>query len=119
MGLKSEAPVRSSPPRNKSSRRPPISDKALAHKKLSNPTSTRKQIYALNNLEERQQEDLTLASIPFRFKAGGDGRGSMPSTVTAHSHRSTTKSSNKAFKSRKATKGALKELAKGMNLNLF
>jgi pre-rRNA-processing protein TSR1 len=118
MGLKSEAPVRSSP-RNKSSHHPPISDKALAHKKLSNPTSTRKQIYALNNLEERQQEDLILASIPFRFKAGGDGRGSMPSTVTAHSHRSTTKSSNKAFKSRKATKGALKELAKGMNLNLF
>lgn len=54
-----------------------------------------------------------MASIPFRFKAGGNGSGSMPSSVTAHSHRSTTKVSNKPFKSRKATKGALKELSKG------
>ncbi|KAH8811541.1 hypothetical protein F5884DRAFT_700182 [Xylogone sp. PMI_703] len=37
----------------------------------------------------------------------------MPSTTVAHSHRSTTKVSNKPFKSRKATKGALKERAKG------
>jgi len=57
----------------------------------------------------------TLASIPFRFKAGGNGNGSdsMPSSVTSHSHRSTTKVSHKAFKSRKATKGALKEISKG------
>ncbi|KAH8687193.1 putative ribosome biogenesis protein tsr1 like protein [Tricladium varicosporioides] len=37
----------------------------------------------------------------------------MPSTVGTHSHRSTTKSSHKSFKSRKATKGALKEIQKG------
>jgi pre-rRNA-processing protein TSR1 len=37
----------------------------------------------------------------------------MPATV-AHSHRSTTKVSHKSFKSRKSTKGALKELMKGM-----
>ncbi|KAH8589697.1 putative ribosome biogenesis protein tsr1 like protein [Bisporella sp. PMI_857] len=37
----------------------------------------------------------------------------MPSSITSHSHRSTTKSSHKPFKSRKATKGALKELTKG------
>lgn len=30
-----------------------------------------------------------------------------------HSHRSTTKSSHKPFKARKATKGALKEILKG------
>ncbi|PSS07162.1 hypothetical protein M430DRAFT_23311 [Amorphotheca resinae ATCC 22711] len=37
----------------------------------------------------------------------------MPSSVASHSHRSTTKVSHKPFKSRKATKGALKELSKG------
>ena len=37
----------------------------------------------------------------------------MPATV-AHSHRSTTKVAHKSFKARKATKGALKELLKGM-----
>ncbi|RFU25399.1 hypothetical protein B7463_g10934, partial [Scytalidium lignicola] len=37
----------------------------------------------------------------------------MPSTTVAHSHRSTTKISHKPFKSRKATKGALKEKSKG------
>ncbi|TVY80311.1 Ribosome biogenesis protein tsr1, partial [Lachnellula suecica] len=53
-----------------------------------------------------------VASIPFRFKAGGNGT-SMPSSVASHSHRSTTKSSHKPFKSRKASKGALKEIQKG------
>lgn len=38
----------------------------------------------------------------------------MPAAV-AHSHRPTTKVSHKGFKSRKATKGALRERAKGMN----
>jgi hypothetical protein len=52
-----------------------------------------------------------VASIPYRFKAGGDGN--MPSTVQ-HSHRSTTKASHKPFKSRKASKGALKEISKGL-----
>ena len=54
-----------------------------------------------------------MASIPFRFKAGGDSSGGMPSALSSHSHRSTTKVSHKPFKSRKATKGALKEIAKG------
>ncbi|CAL3973555.1 unnamed protein product, partial [Diplocarpon coronariae] len=51
-----------------------------------------------------------MASIPFRFKAGGNGN--MAPSVDGHSHRSTTKGTQKAFKSRKATKGALKEIAK-------
>lgn len=38
----------------------------------------------------------------------------MPAPVAIHSHRSTTKVSHKAFKARKATKGALKEISKGM-----
>ncbi|KAE8441680.1 hypothetical protein EG329_004553 [Mollisiaceae sp. DMI_Dod_QoI] len=37
----------------------------------------------------------------------------MPSSTVQHSHRSTTKSSHKLFKSRKATKGVLKEISKG------
>jgi len=39
----------------------------------------------------------------------------MPGLVaTSHSHRATTKSANKSFKSRKATKGSLRDAAKGM-----
>lgn len=53
-----------------------------------------------------------VASLPFRFKAGGEAK--MPGAVAfGHSHRPTTKVSNKAFKSRKATKGALRNAAKG------
>ncbi|KAK7752359.1 ribosome biogenesis protein tsr1 [Diatrype stigma] len=37
----------------------------------------------------------------------------MPSAVATHSHRPTTKVTQKSFKSRKATKGALREEAKG------
>lgn len=37
----------------------------------------------------------------------------MPAAVTSHSHRATTKVSNKAFKSRKATKGAMRDQLKG------
>ncbi|KAG9233854.1 putative ribosome biogenesis protein tsr1 like protein [Amylocarpus encephaloides] len=37
----------------------------------------------------------------------------MPASIVSHSHRSTTKASHKPFKSRKATKGALKEIQKG------
>jgi hypothetical protein len=37
----------------------------------------------------------------------------MPASIESHSHRSTTKIAHKPFKSRKSTKGALKELAKG------
>lgn len=38
----------------------------------------------------------------------------MPSAVASHSHRATTKVNNKSFKSRKATKGSLRDQAKGM-----
>lgn len=37
----------------------------------------------------------------------------MPSAVPSHSHRPTTKANNKAFKSKKATKSALRDQAKG------
>jgi hypothetical protein len=40
----------------------------------------------------------------------------MAAVTGVHHHRSTTKASNKPFKSRKATKGSIKELAKGSNL---
>lgn len=60
-----------------------------------------------------QAQLLNLATtLPFRFKAGGDSK--MPSAVTSHSHRATTKVNNKSFKSRKATKGSLRDQAKGM-----
>jgi hypothetical protein len=45
------------------------------------------------------------SSVPFRFKAG--------EAAAAHHHRSTTKSSQKPFKSRHATKGAIKDTLKG------
>lgn len=59
-----------------------------------------------------------MASIPFRFKAGGTGTGTgtgnmAPVVSHSHHHRSTTKQSKKNFKSRHASKGALKELSKG------
>lgn len=50
-----------------------------------------------------------LASIPFRFKAGG----SMAPILDQHHHRSTSKVPHKPFKSRHATKGLLKKLSKG------
>ncbi|KAH7090179.1 hypothetical protein FB567DRAFT_438134, partial [Paraphoma chrysanthemicola] len=53
-----------------------------------------------------------VASIPFRFKAGGSGNMA-PIAVQSHHHRSTTKQNKKGFKARHATKGALKELSKG------
>ncbi|KAK3680728.1 hypothetical protein B0T22DRAFT_469984 [Podospora appendiculata] len=37
----------------------------------------------------------------------------MPGVVAAHSHRATTKSAPKAFKSRKSTKGSIRDAAKG------
>lgn len=56
-----------------------------------------------------------LASLPYRFKAGGASSASkMPGPVaTGHSHRPTTKVSHKAFKSKHATKSALRDAAKG------
>jgi pre-rRNA-processing protein TSR1 len=58
---------------------------------------------------------VTLASIPFRFKAGSGGNMA-PMTTQQHHHRSTTKQSQKGFKTRHASKGALKELSKGTPL---
>ncbi|KAK5712713.1 ribosome biogenesis protein tsr1 [Elasticomyces elasticus] len=49
------------------------------------------------------------SAVPFRFKAGP----SAMTPVADHHHRSTTKSSNKSFKTRHATKSALKEKSKG------
>ena len=59
---------------------------------------------------------IKLASIPFRFKADG---GTMASPAEPHRHRSTTKVSHKAFKSRHASKGAIKDQAKGKVLHTF
>lgn len=57
---------------------------------------------------------LTVASIPFRFKAGGSSSDKMaPVVAQSHHHRSTTKLNKKNFKSRHASKGSLKELSKG------
>ena len=54
-------------------------------------------------------------SLAFRFKAGGSGGNpSMAPTMTSvHHHRSTTKQEHKPFKSRHASKSALKDAAKG------
>ncbi|KAI9893866.1 MAG: hypothetical protein M1814_005419 [Vezdaea aestivalis] len=50
-----------------------------------------------------------LDNIAFRFKAGDK----MAPLATSHHHRSTTKVTQKPFKSRRETKGALKDKAKG------
>jgi len=50
-----------------------------------------------------------LASIPFRFKAGG----TMAPLPEMHHHRNTTKVSHKPYKSKHATKGLIKDLKKG------
>jgi hypothetical protein len=55
-----------------------------------------------------------VASLPFRFKAGGN----MAPLTGQHHHRSTTKQPQKSFKSRHATKSALKERSKGMRPSL-
>jgi pre-rRNA-processing protein TSR1 len=62
-----------------------------------------------------QQSEILENSLPFRFKAGGDGqrRANMAATATQHHHRSTTKTVNKSFKTRHASKSALKNQAKG------
>jgi hypothetical protein len=54
-----------------------------------------------------------VASIPFRFKAGGSSNMA-PVVADSHHHRSTTKRDKKGFKARHASKGSLKELSKGM-----
>ena len=54
-------------------------------------------------------------SLPLRFKAGSTGSTTTmaPIHTGAHHHRSTTKQIQKPFKSRFASKSALKDLAKG------
>lgn len=66
-----------------------------------------------NDLALYEQAAVNLASIPFRFKAGGSGNMA-PVSAPQHHHRSTTKLNKKNFKSRHASKGALKELSKGI-----
>lgn len=51
------------------------------------------------------------ATLPFRFRAGGDTP--MAPITSDHHHRSTTKPSNKAFKTRHASKSAIKDRTKG------
>jgi hypothetical protein len=60
-------------------------------------------------------ERVLVMSLPFRFKAGGTGGTSNMASIHAgaHHHRSTTKQIQKPFKSRFASKSALKDLAKG------
>ena len=59
----------------------------------------------------REITSVKLASIPFRFK-GSSGANNM-ATQTMHHHRSTTKTTNKPFKSKHASKGTLKDQEKG------
>ena len=53
--------------------------------------------------------------LPFRLKAGGSRRNDTmaPISTSVHHHRSTTKIDHKPFKSRFASKSALKDKAKG------
>lgn len=56
-------------------------------------------------------------SIPYRFKAGAGSSSNMAPTLSStHHHRSTTKTSQKPYKSRFTSKSALKDLAKGASL---
>lgn len=54
-------------------------------------------------------------SIPYRFKAGGSGGTATmaPIQPQVHHHRSTTKVDHKPYKPRFASKGDLKDQAKG------
>jgi pre-rRNA-processing protein TSR1 len=54
-------------------------------------------------------------SLPYRFKAGGAENNQIMASIntSTHSHRTTTKQSHKPFKPRFASKGALKDIAKG------
>ena len=57
-------------------------------------------------------------SLAFRFKAGGSGTHTTmaPTNSSVHHHRSTTKVDHKPYKTRFASKGALKDQAKGMGM---
>lgn len=54
-------------------------------------------------------------SLPLRFKAGSTANMAPILAGAHHHHRSTTKQTQKSFKSRFASKSALKDLAKGNN----
>lgn len=55
-----------------------------------------------------------LASLPFRFKgSGGANMAPIPQAVQHH-HRATTKTSQKSFKSKHASKNSIREKAKGV-----
>ena len=56
-----------------------------------------------------------LASIPYRFKGSS---GANMAAQAVHHHRSTTKSSNKPYKSRHASKGSVKDKEKGAQWSL-
>ena len=60
----------------------------------------------------RSLTTLILASLPFRFKAGASG--AMPGVIASqHHHRSTTKTTQKSFKSRFTSKNDLREQSRG------
>ena len=65
----------------------------------------------------REITSVKLASIPFRFK-GSSGANNM-ATQTVHHHRSTTKTTNKPFKSKHASKGTVKDQEKGAQQQRF
>ena len=73
---------------------------------ILSPTTCARQAQRLQHVAGK------VASIPFRFKAGGSSSGTM--APENHHHRSTTKQNKKTFKSRHATKSSLKELSKGI-----
>jgi pre-rRNA-processing protein TSR1 len=100
---------------------PPISQKIFLRKiqKFLTPPSLlclstatqclpRDHVFAVPN----QRRRLVTMSLPFRTK-GGDSGGTMTMAAAVHHHRSTTKADHKPFKTKFASKGALKDAAKG------
>ena len=84
--------------------------------RFPSPTLNIKKLHVsltVNTLDISLIEAIKVDSIPFRFKAGG----SMAPMPEAHEHRSTTKVSHKPFKSKHATKSAIKDALKGAGLN--
>ncbi|GAB0142129.1 hypothetical protein EsHS_00002693 [Epichloe bromicola] len=83
----------------------------LPHKKFTTPPSPASDYQIGNFLAAQHSPNSKLESLPFRFKAGGNGK--MPVAVANHSHRPTTKVSHKPFKSKAASKHELRDRAKG------
>lgn len=59
-----------------------------------------------------------MATLPFRFKAGGDGPA-MSAGVSDHHHRPTTKAGHKPHKPRFTSKNALRDRSKGRTIDLI